>query len=230
MSPTPRPTRVAAVLFDLDGTLLNSLADIAAAGNAALARVGAPPHPPADYRRFIGEGVNRLFEQSLPAELQDLTTIAKCAAAFQETYAREWNQRSVLYPGIPELLSSLAQQSIQLAILSNKPHDFTVACVRHYLAAWRFSAVLGPHEGVPRKPDPTGAQRILRELNVQPQECLYVGDSGIDMQTAQAAGIYAVGVAWGFRPVEELRASGADLVLDVPDELLLLVPTGRERF
>jgi phosphoglycolate phosphatase len=229
MSLTPRPTRVAAVIFDLDGTLLDTLEDIAAAGNAALAMVGAPPHPPRDFRKFIGEGVTRLFEQSLPPEQQDLTTIARCAAAFQETYSREWNQRSAPYPGVPELLDRLTAHAIKLAVLSNKPHDFTVACVNHYLAAWRFEAVLGPQEGVPRKPDPTGALRILHELHVHPEQCLYVGDSGVDMQTACAAGIHAVGVSWGFRPVEELRASGADIVLAAPGELLALIPTGLER-
>jgi phosphoglycolate phosphatase len=225
MSLTPRPTRVAAVVFDLDGTLLDTLEDIAAAGNAALARVGAPPHPAADFRQFIGEGVNRLFEQSLPPEQQDLTTIARCAAAFQETYAQEWNQRSTPYPGIPELLDALTERGIKLAVLSNKPHDFTAACVKHYLAAWRFAAVLGPQAGVPRKPDPAGALRILHELHAHPEQCLYVGDTGIDMQTACAAGLYAVGVSWGFRPVEELRGSGADIVLDAPGELLSLVTT-----
>lgn len=229
MSLTPRPTRVAAVIFDLDGTLLDTLADIAAAGNAALAAVGAPPHAPADFRRFIGEGVHRLFEQSLPPQMQDLTTIARCAAAFQETYAREWNQRSTPYPGIPNVLDVLTERGIKLAVLSNKPHDFTVACVNHYLAAWRFEAVLGPHEGVPRKPDPSGALRILHELHVHPEECLYVGDTGVDMQTASAAGTFAVGVSWGFRPIEELRASGADIVLNAPSELLSLLPGGSQR-
>jgi len=199
------------------------LEDIAAAANAALATVGAPPHPPADYRRFIGEGVTRLFEQSLPAERQDLTTIARCAAAFEETYSREWDQRSQPYPGVAELLNELTRRSIKLAVLSNKPHEFTVACVNHYLAAWPFSVVLGPKADVPRKPDPSGAKRILAELNSSAEECLFVGDTGVDMQTAVATGLYAVGVSWGFRPITELQANGANIIINQPQELLALL-------
>jgi phosphoglycolate phosphatase len=209
-----------AVLFDLDGTLLDTLADIAQAANEALAVEGLPAHPDADYRDFIGDGVAMLFRRALPPGSADEARVARCVEAFQVTYSRHWDRRTRPYPGIPELLDALTARGMALAVLSNKPDDFTRMYGDRYLAPWPFRIVVGHREGVPRKPDPAGALEIAGRLGLEPAAIAYVGDSGVDMKTARGAGMYAVGVNWGFRPEEELWANGADAIIGHPFELL----------
>ena len=213
-----------AVLFDLDGTLLDTLGDIAAAANAALALEGMPTHPAAAYRGFIGDGVDMLIRRALPLDQDhDAARIARCVAAFHDTYATGWNVSSGPYPGIADLLDALAARKLPLAILSNKPHQFTRLCAAHYLDSWTWAAVFGQREGVPRKPDPIAALAIAHDLGILAAHFVYVGDSSVDMRTARNAGMKAVGVSWGFRSVEELRATGAEAIIDHPSELLPLL-------
>lgn len=212
--------RFAAVLFDLDGTLLDTLEDIADAANAVLASQGMPTHPLAAYKLFVGEGVKRLIERALPANHRSAEMIARCASQFAEEYSRRWNAKTRPYDGILPLLASLIEKHLPLAVLSNKPQAFTAQCVDHYFPAGTFTCVLGQREGVPPKPDPAGAIDIAQRLSLPPAKIAYLGDSSIDMQTAMRAGMYPIGALWGFRSREELLANGAAAVIVRPDELL----------
>ena len=211
-----------AVLFDLDGTLLDSLADIANAANAVLARWSYPTHETQRYKQFIGDGVLMLFRRALPPGADEPEQLRQCVAGFEDAYGREWNVRTRLYDGIPELLDRLQSRGVPMAVLSNKPHAFTRKCVESYCGRWTFQAVLGERAGVPRKPDPAGAVEIAEICSVPPSEFLYLGDSLVDMGTALAAGMIPVGAAWGFRPARELWDHGARAVIEHPMDLLQL--------
>ena len=212
-----------AVIFDLDGTLLDTLADIGNAANDVLAGRGHPTHNLEAYRHFIGDGVATLFQRILPEGLPTPELISECVAEFTVSYGRRWNENSQLYHGVTALLDELVRRNVRIAILSNKPHDFVGVCVSEFLSAWPFDPVLGQREGIPRKPDPAGVIEVAESLKVVPKECFYVGDSSVDMLTAKNSGAVAVGVAWGFRPVEELVKYGAAHILDSPMQLLELL-------
>jgi phosphoglycolate phosphatase len=215
--------RFAAVLFDLDGTLLDTLEDIADAANAVLASLGLPTHPLAAYKLFVGEGVRRLLEKALPKTKRDAAIVAIGAERFNDEYARRWNAKTRPYDGIAELLASLRDRQLPLAVLSNKPQSFTEQCVDHYFPAGTFTCVLGQREGIPPKPDPAGALETASRLSLPPDKIAYLGDSSIDMQTAVRAGMHPIGAAWGFRSREELLASGAAAVIERPDHLLAVL-------
>jgi phosphoglycolate phosphatase len=197
------------VLFDLDGTLLDTLQDLADSMNAALVRLGAEPHETAFYRTAVGDGMEMLALRSLPESRRDPASVAVCASAMRDEYGRRWAAATRPYPGIPELLDRLAERRATMAILSNKPHDFTTAIVDALLGRWPFAAVLGGRPGRPRKPDPAEALAIAGDLGITPAGWLYVGDTNTDMETARAAGMRAVGALWGFRTEQELLAHGA---------------------
>ena len=211
-----------AIIFDLDGTLLDTLADIACAVNDALARFGCPPHALDAYRYLVGDGVATLFERALPPDRVDATTVHQCMAAFREEYERQWNVRTRPYPGIEEMLDELAERPIQLAVLSNKPHEFTQRCVQHYLSRWKFHAVFGQRDGVPRKPDPAAAREIAALLRVAPRgACMWAIRPWIC--TRRNAGMLPVGVLWGFRLRDELETAGTQHLIDHPRQLLDLL-------
>jgi phosphoglycolate phosphatase len=212
-----------AVVFDLDGTLLDTLADIAGAMNRVLRRLGLPEHPVAAYKYWVGEGISVLVERVLPADRADAATRAACAAAMRAEYGAHWAVASSPYPEIPALLDALTARGMALAVLSNKPDDLARRCVAHYLPRWPFAVVMGEEPRRPRKPDPAGALEIARQLAIPPRECIYLGDTGTDMQTAVAAGMYPVGALWGFREAAELRAAGAAVLIARPPELLRLL-------
>jgi len=209
-----------AIVFDLDGTLLDTLADIAAAANGTLEAFGYQQHPVADYRPFVGSGVRKLFERALPPGDLDNELLERCATKFRERYANCWNDESRPYDGIEELLSTLAEEKIAMAVLSNKPHDFTARCAGHLFVRWQFTDVFGASDTVPHKPDPTGARMLLDKLDVSAERVAYLGDTAVDMQTAVATGMYAIGAAWGFRDVAELREAGAQLIAEHPSDVL----------
>ncbi len=208
-----------AVIFDLDGTLLDTLDDIAVAANLVLRRLGAVEHPVEAYKTLVGDGVAVLFQRALPATLSDPLLLQRAMDYFQEVYAEEWHKRSKPYDGIQGLLSRLMADGLPLAILSNKPDHFTQQCVEHFLGDFRFSSIRGQKAGIPRKPDPAGVFGIARELDVRTEDIAYVGDTNTDMETAVSAGCCAIGVSWGFRAVEELRRCGAQKIVYTPGEL-----------
>jgi len=212
-----------AVVFDLDGTLLDTLEDLCNAVNRVLRKHGFPLHPLDAYRYFVGDGVRVLFERALPGPHRDEATLRTCITEFREDYAVHWNVATRPYGGIPELLGTLAARGVPMAVLSNKPHDTTVKCVAGLLGGWTFHPVFGQREGVPKKPHPAGALEIARTLGLQPERFLYVGDTGTDMMTAAAAGMKPVGALWGFRPELELREHGASVCIAAPADLLSLL-------
>ena len=207
-----------AVLFDLDGTLLDTLADIAAGTNSALRSLGLPEHPVEAYRRMVGSGIQVLAERAL-GQRATPELVAQVVRAAGARMAE--NRFTRPYEGVPEALDALTKRFV-LGILSNKPHEIVNGTVQRFFPDIRFSAVHGQKEGIPEKPDPTVAIQIMEALQSK-GVTVYVGDSDIDMQTARTAGMHAVGAAWGFRGRAELESAGADAVIDRPDELVGVV-------
>ncbi|MFA4835739.1 MAG: HAD family hydrolase [Dehalococcoidia bacterium] len=212
-----------AVVFDLDGTLLDTLEDIADSANRVLAGNGLPTHGLDDYRRFVGSGIDVLMARAMPTAERNGVLVTKYVEEFRKDYGRNWNNKTKPYPGVADTLDALAARHLKLAILSNKPHNFTLQCVAELLPRWKFDCVLGHQEGVPPKPDPAGAEQIVKQLKLDVSRILYVGDSDIDMQTAVAAGMFPVGALWGFRTLEELQKSGARSLIGRPQEVLDLL-------
>lgn len=229
---------VRAALFDLDGTLLDSLTDIGTAMNHALALQGLPTHPLSRYRDFVGEGVMQLVRKAAAQGAgEDVNgdvngdagedMLGALLADYRAYYDAHLTEHTRPYPGVREVLARLAEEGVRLGVLSNKADAFTRRLVAHFFPDVSFGAVYGERAGVPRKPDPTGALGLAAELGVAPAACAFVGDTPIDMGTARAAGMYAVGVCWGFRGAEELRAHGAEALATTAEELLaaLRAPT-----
>ena len=212
-----------AIVFDLDGTLLDTLEDLADAMNAVLGEEGFPQHPVDAYRYFVGDGVEMLVRRALGQKEAETALVGRCMEAMEVEYGRRWDAKTRPYPGVPELLDALEERSFSKAIFSNKPETFTHLTVERLLAGWRFAPVRGARPDFPRKPDPAGALAIATHWRIDPAEILYLGDTNTDMQTARAAGMFAVGATWGFRPGTELAASGARQLVDHPPELLELL-------
>ena len=214
---------IQAVIFDLDGTLLDTLQDIADSTNSILTRRNFPTHALDDYRRYVGDGVGMLIERALPEGKRTTPTITECIQAFRDEYAVNWNSKTKPYSGIAELLDALTSRNLTLTVLSNKPDDFTKKCVCEYLSQWPFAVVKGLDSNTPPKPDPTGAQQIALQLKLHPTDILYLGDSGVDMRTAISAGMVPVGALWGFKQREELEIDGVQALIEHPKELLNLL-------
>ncbi len=211
------------VLFDLDGTLLDTIGDLAAACNAVLARRELPQHSYEEYCHFVGNGILRLVERALPEDLRTPEIVAAVRADFVAYYTAHIDLHTKPYAGIPELLKELSRRGISVAVASNKFQAGTEKLIRLFFPDTAFVAVLGQRVGVPLKPDPTVVREICATTGISPEEVLYVGDSGIDMQTAAAAGVRSVGVTWGFRSREELIETGAHHLVDRPEQILALL-------
>ena len=212
-----------AVIFDLDGTLLDTLRDIAEAMNRSLSAMGFPTHEIKAYRQFVGEGATVLAQRVLPEGLRHEEKIHALRELFIKDYRSNWNRYTRPYPGITGLLDTLKELRVPMAIFSNKPHYFTENCVREFLDRWPFQMVLGESESCPRKPAPDGALKIADAIGIDPGEIVFVGDTKIDMLTAQNAGMYPCGVLWGFRDREELLQHGAQSLLEHPGDLIDLL-------
>lgn len=198
------------LICDLDGTLLDTLDDLGDSMNAALLSFGFPTHSLAAYRRMIGDGAQQLAARAVPdAWRHDATAIDATYEAYLKHYARRWHLKTRPYAGIPALLDACAADGIALAVFSNKADSFTQQTVRHFLGAWPWAEIRGQREDTPRKPAPEGALAIAAALGMAPEDCAFLGDSGVDMQCARAAGMIGIGAEWGFRPTEELTACGA---------------------
>lgn len=210
------------VIFDLDGTLLNTIADLAASTNHALKQHGYPEHSIDEYRYFVGNGITRLIERSLPKNARQNEIIQKIKKEFVEYYQIHKTDLSKPYRHIPEVLEHLHAHNVLLAVASNKYHQGTQELINHYFGNHLFSVVLGQREQVPTKPDPSVIHEILQTTQISPEETLYVGDSGVDMQTAQNSHVTSVGVTWGFRNRQELEENGAAHIIDTPEEIASL--------
>ncbi|HNY64974.1 MAG TPA: HAD family hydrolase [Deltaproteobacteria bacterium] len=211
---------IKAVIFDLDGTLLDTIGDIGDAMNHVLAQHGLPVHDRSAYLTFVGAGMDVLVRRALPAGFTDEALVPELLARMREEYAKRWRLTSRPYPGIPELLKALTERGIPFSVLSNKLDSFTKEMVRELLGSWEFFEVRGLEFGSPRKPDPAQALQIAGSLQLDPREMLFVGDSGIDMETATRAGMVPVGVLWGYQSREKLVKGGAGILIEEPGELL----------
>jgi phosphoglycolate phosphatase len=211
---------VSGVIFDLDGTLLDTLADIAGAFNAALRKRGLPEHSPAAYRDFVGDGPRVLAERALPADHRDPKTVDACLKDYLEFYRNNPEPDARPYPGIPGLLDALAHKGVPMAVVTNKEQEAADRAVSRLLGAWRFSPVLGFSDGGPRKPDPALALAAAQRLGLPPERIAFVGDTAVDMKTGAGAGMIPVGALWGFRTRQELLDSGAAILLENPEQLM----------
>jgi phosphoglycolate phosphatase len=209
-----------AVLFDLDGTLADTIQDLAGAVNRCLARRALPEHEIELYKLMVGDGFRNLIARALPESLRNEDYIESTRAEAAADYAGRCLERTRPYPGIQELLSALADRGIPLAVLSNKPDELTKKVVAGLFPFASFALVRGESPDFPRKPDPASSLDACALLGARPGETLYLGDSGVDMRTAKAAGFLALGALWGFRGEAELREAGADALLAAPLDLL----------
>ena len=206
------------VIFDLDGTLLNTIYDLAQSTNFALAENGFPTHAVAEYNYFVGNGINKLFERALPEGERTEANIARIREKFLIHYDQHNADKSRPYEGLPELL-----ETILIGVASNKYQAATEKLVTHFFPQIHFAAIFGQREGVPTKPNPQIVEDILGITNIGINETLYVGDSGVDMQTALNSKVEACGVTWGFRPIEELEQFHPAHIVHTPEEILKLI-------
>lgn len=217
------------VIFDLDGTLLNTIDDLALSTNLALEACGLPPHPVQRYKLMVGNGADTLVRRAMPGGLaeNDPELFAEVRAGFDRFYSLHSHDRTAPYPGIVSLLRRCGEECVMTAVLSNKPHAMTKKVVERYFPGISFTKVLGQRPGMLCKPDPTGVYEILKDTGTAPDEALFVGDSNVDMETACNSGLRGVGVLWGFRTKSELEAAGAWAVCTETEELLKIILKGR---
>lgn len=211
-----------AVIFDLDGTLLDTLEGFALSVNAVLKRNGFSEHPVNAYRYFVGDGIEALVDRAFPAAAFNKAGFDAQVKEVKKEYSRRWPDHTRPYPGVPALLEHLESRNIPMAVFSNKPHEFALLNIEKLLSDWKFFDIIGISPGLPRKPDPQGALLIAEKMQLLPEEIVYLGDTATDMKTARAGGFYPVGALWGFRTAEELLESGARMLLRSPQDLIAL--------
>lgn len=210
------------IIFDLDGTLLNTIGDLAEAANVMLRKRNLPQHTYEEYCTFVGNGIMRLVERALPEELRTAESVAAARQDFLSYYIDHIDRKTKPYEGIVQLLNDLQAAGVSLAVASNKFQAGTGELIHRFFPEIGWVAVYGQRPDVPLKPDPAVVEEILSGVNIPRERVLYVGDSGVDIETAHRAGIKAVGVTWGFRSRSELEAAGADRIVDRAEEILSL--------
>lgn len=210
------------VIFDLDGTLLDTIEDITYTLNLVLSRRGYRQYTEAECKMMVGDGMEVLVKRAVPEIANNEQEIQNLIQEYRQEYAITYKQHSHPYPGITEVLARLKEAGLKLAVLSNKSHEFTVRMTRELLPL-EFDVILGARPGVPVKPDPAPLHQVLLELGLKPADVVYIGDTCVDMETARAAGILAAGALWGFRDEQELLSSGAQVILKTPYDLLPLI-------
>ncbi len=216
------------MVFDLDGTLLDTLGDLAAAGNRICAAFGWPQHPLAAYRRFVGNGIPKLVERIAPPDGRGAGTQRRALAAFEADYAAHMQDTTAPYPGIPPMLAALKAAGVRMAVLSNKDDALARRIVAHYFGADTFLAVRGALPGLPAKPDPAALLALLQALRAAPGTVLVAGDSDVDVRTARSADLPCCGVLWGFRDAAELSGAGAAYLAPDPAALARIVLDGAQ--
>ncbi len=211
------------IIFDLDGTLLDTLEDLADSVNSILSEINLPQHPLEDYRYHVGKGMRNLITNVLPQEMRTAELIDRCVDMMFTEYGKRWDAKTKIYDGIPELLDTLTSMNMRMSVVSNKEHHFTLRVVDRFLGRWRFDAVFGERQGVPRKPDPAGLMEAAAVMGVEPRRIICLGDSGSDMTAAVSAGMLPVGALWGFRDRDELLGHGAKMLISGPLQLAEII-------
>ena len=208
------------VIFDLDGTLINSIEDLADSTNYALAKCGLPTHPVAPYNYFVGDGVDLLIRRAMPAEKrEDDSLFQKIKDIYMPYYKEHSLDKTRPYPGIEALLEKCNQQGVLIAVVSNKPHSITSGVVQSFFPNINFAAAMGQREDIPKKPDPAGVLEVLRLTGIEKADALYVGDTSVDIRTGKNSGVASCGVTWGFRPRSELEEYEADYIAETVSAL-----------
>jgi len=208
-----------AVLFDLDGTLLDTIDDLGDSMNNVLKKLNFPQHPIESYKYFVGDGLEILVKRALPQNLPE-DIIENAYQMMRSEYGKNWAKKTKPYEGIPELLEGLSVLGVRKTILTNKPDDTAQKVIEKFLSRYDFEIVLGARHGIPKKPNPESALEIAEKMGLSSSEFLYLGDTKVDMKTAQSAGMYPIGVLWGFRKADELVESGAKILITHPLNLL----------
>ncbi|GHU79568.1 phosphoglycolate phosphatase [Clostridia bacterium] len=209
-------------VFDLDGTLLDTIVDLADACNYALKKQGFPVHPVNPYKYFVGMGVYNLIKKALPEEARSEEIIAAVKADYDSYYSVHSRDKTAPYSGIVEALAALRERGVRLAVLSNKPHEYIKPLTDLYFPGI-FDISVGQRENVPTKPDPTAVFEIMESFGAKKDAGFYIGDTSTDMRTGKSAGLYTIGVLWGFRTKDELESHGADVIIAEPSELLKII-------
>lgn len=211
------------ILFDLDGTLLNTIDDLADAANWVCERHGWPTHTVTEYKHFVGNGIPLLVERFSPEAARTPDQLAATLAEFNARYDAHKEDKTKAYPGMIELLDKLHAEGIRTAVFSNKADEFCGKIVEHYFGKGKFEIIRGNRKGVPTKPDPTGVYSLMADLGADKATTLFIGDSDVDIRTGHNAGLPALGVLWGFRDKAELTAVGADALAETPDDILAYI-------
>lgn len=212
-------TDIDAVIFDMDGTLLDTIEDIGFAVNTVLKHHGFTEHTMEAYKKMVGQGIEYLLKSALPKNVNHKGVFQDCLAELKTVYLKNLNVKAKVYEGIVDLLNELKHQKIHMGIVTNKPGPMARLCVEQFFIEWDFKMV-GAGENFPAKPNPEGTSWLAEAFGVKPERCLFIGDSHIDMETAKNTGMKAVGVLWGFREKKELQDAGADLIISHPGELI----------
>lgn len=213
---------IKAALFDLDGTLVETLEDLADSVNFALNKYGLPTHELHKFNYFVGNGMVNLIERSLPENVTDKETFDKVFEAFYNHYSIHYLDKTYVYEGLKEALTELKNKGLKLAVVSNKRHEMTEAVIEKTLNGY-FDIVTGQRPDYPVKPDPTLALKIIGELGVEPSECVFIGDSGMDAKTSVNIGCAGIGVLWGFRTEDELLENGAKYIAKEPKDIVEII-------
>lgn len=209
-----------ACIFDLDGTLADTVESIANVANQILERFSLPAQPAEDYRYYAGDGGDVLMERCMRAAGGDFTHLEEGRRLYREIFIKDPLYKVTVFDGMEDTIRELKIRGVKLAVLSNKPHDSSVRVVEGLFGKDTFDVIQGLEVGMKRKPDPCGAWKIAEKFQVRPEECLYVGDTNTDMKTGKAAGMYTIGVLWGFRDRKELEDNHADRIIERPEQLL----------
>ncbi|MBQ5844024.1 MAG: HAD family hydrolase [Alistipes sp.] len=210
-------------IFDLDGTLLNTIGDLAVCCNHMLSLRGLAPHSYEEYCSFVGNGITRLVERALPEELRNAEYITAARKDFVEFYYNNIDTHTVAYEGITEVIKQLSEAGVTLAVASNKFHNGTIRLIEKFFGKFHWSAIYGNREGFPLKPDPSIVELIVEQCGATKQQTFMIGDSGVDIKTANDAGVHSIGVTWGFRSREELVENNADYIVNTPKEICSII-------
>ena len=207
-----------AIIFDLDGTLVDSIQDIAIAMNQVLNKLGFEKHPEDDYQNFVGDGALMLVQNAMPTNTTE-NSIKEALSLFKKIYGDGIHQHSKVYNGIYAMLDIICKSDFIITVLSNKPHKFTLEFIKYFFKDYPFIQIHGQKQDIPKKPDPIGALNIAKALNLDPKEIIFVGDTPTDIKTAKSANMQSIGVSWGYRSVEELVSADADYIAKNPQHL-----------